>query len=241
VALCQAVVAALKDRLALAELGVDWVPLGTEGRFRAVQRGQVDLLCGADSVTLGRRQEVSFSIPIFAGGIGAAVRRDAPARLKEVLGGQSAAYRPSWRASAGQLLQTQVFSVVSNTTASTWLANKLDEIQVSAEMVPVSDYAAGIRRLLERRANVLFGDRAILLDAVAHGTAPGDLMVLDRQFTYEPLALVLPRGDEDLRLVVDRALSRIYASGEIGGLYATWLGEPDEKALSFFRANILPE
>ena len=65
--------------------------------------------------------------------------------------------------------------------------------------------------------------------------------MLDRLFTYEPLALALPRGDEDFRLLVDRALSAIYRSGEIGDLYAGWFGEPDEAALTFFRLHTLPE
>jgi hypothetical protein len=32
----------------------------------------------------------------------------------------------------------------------------------------------------------------------------------------EPYELALPRGDENFRLVVDRVLSHIYPSGEIG-------------------------
>ena len=40
---------------------------------------------------------------------------------------------------------------------------------------------------------------------------------------------------------MDRTLSRLYASGEIGDVYAKWFGEPDEKALSFFRINTVPD
>jgi ABC-type amino acid transport substrate-binding protein len=66
-------------------------------------------------------------------------------------------------------------------------------------------------------------------------------VVLDRLFAYEPLALALQRGDEDFRLLVDRTLSELYRSGEIGNLYASWFGEPDENALTFFRLSTLPE
>jgi polar amino acid transport system substrate-binding protein len=57
-------------------------------------------------------------------------------------------------------------------------------------------------------------------------------------FTFE---LALGRGDDDFRLAVDRALSRIYRSGEIGGLCTDVFGEPDENALAFFRWNALPD
>ena len=102
-------------------------------------------------------------------------------------------------------------------------------------------YEAGVQGVLDRSSNVFFGDRAILLDAVKRSASVQDLVVLGRSFTYEPLALALGRGDEDFRLIVDRTLSRLYRSGEIGALYAKWCGEPDENALTFFRLNALPE
>jgi putrescine:ornithine antiporter len=241
VAICERIVAMLRLEPGHETFDAQWVPVSVEDRFRAVQMGQVDLLCGADTVTLTRRKDVAFSIPIFPGGIGAAVRTDAPARLQEVLSGESAPYRPSWRASAGQILQTQVFSVVMNTTSATWLTRKMNEFQLSADVTPVNGYDTGVKRLIERKSSVLFGDRAILMEAVAHSADASDLVVVDRQFTYEPIALAMGRGDEELRFQVDRTLSELYGSGEIRLLYAKWFGRPDEKALTFFRTQKLPE
>lgn len=241
VALCQQVADAVKAELGLAQMTVEWVPVTLETRFQAVQQGQVDLLCGSDTETLARRKDVAFSIPIFPGGIGALVRTDAPIRLREILSGQSLPSGPTWRASAGQLLQAQIFVVVTGTTARDWLAKKLNEFQLTAEVVPVDGYEAGIRQLIDRKANVFFGDRAILLDAAVRNPSAGDLTVLDRLFTNERLALALARGDEDFRLVVDRTLSRLYASGAIRDVYAKWFGAPDEPALTFFRLNTLPD
>jgi polar amino acid transport system substrate-binding protein len=67
------------------------------------------------------------------------------------------------------------------------------------------------------------------------------LVVLDRLFTSEPLALTLARDDEDFRLVVDRALSRLFRSSEFHDVYMKWFGEPDESALTFFQQTALPE
>jgi ABC-type amino acid transport substrate-binding protein len=80
----------------------------------------------------------------------------------------------------------------------------------------------------------------LLLDAAQGSPAARDLIVLDRLFTYEPLALTLRRGDEDFRLVVDRTLS-LYRSGEAAALYAKWCGEPDAETLTFFRLSALPD
>lgn len=240
VALCLKVADAIKTRLSLATLGVEWVPVTVADRFTAVQQGQVDLLCGAETVTLARRQDVAFSLPIFPGGIGALLRKDSPARLREVLAGRPPS-NPVWRGSAGQLLQTQTFSVVAGTTAEPWLAGKLSEFKLTAKVAPVAGYDAGVQGVLDRSAHVFFGDRAILLDAAARSPSASKLMVLDRLFTYEPVALVLARGDEDFRLAVDRALSALYASADFPALYVQWFGEPDDAALTFFRWNALPE
>ena len=95
--------------------------------------------------------------------------------------------------------------------------------------------------VLDRKADVFFAERSILLDAARRSPSPGDLLVIDRMFTVSPLALAFRRGDDDFRLLVDRTLSRMYSSGEIGGLYAKWFGEPDENAMTFFRWNTLPD
>jgi hypothetical protein len=59
-------------------------------------------------------------------------------------------------------------------------------------------------------------------------------------FTHDALALALPRGDEDFRLFVDVALSRLYASDDFGELYAQWYGQFDEGTRSFFLWNTIP-
>ena len=41
--------------------------------------------------------------------------------------------------------------------------------------------------------------------------------------------------------MVDRALARLNASGELLKLYARWFGEPDASAETFFRWNELSE
>jgi putrescine:ornithine antiporter len=240
VTLCQKVADAVKAELGLATLNAEWVTVPVADRFAAVQQGRVDLFCGADGETLARRKDVSFSIPIFPGGIGALVRKDAPARLKDILSNKPPS-NPTWRAQAGQLLQTQVFAVVAGTSAEPWLTGKLKDFNLTAGVRPVENYQTGLQRVVDRRANVFFGDRAILLDLIANSKNGHELMVLDRYFTCENVALTLARGDEAFRLVVDRTLSRLYPTPEFRALYVQWFGEPGAEALTFYRWNTRPE
>lgn len=241
VVLCQKIVEQVKAELKLPTLAVKWVPVTEASRFTDVQQGRVDLLCGADTETLARRKSVSFSIPIFPGGIAALMRKDSPYRLREILTKGQAASRPFWRAAPAQILEQQTFSVVAGTTSERWLYGWLNKFQLSVKVVPVGNHADGIKRVLDRRSNVFFGERAILLDAVKHSPNSHDLIVLDRHYTSERLAIVLPRGDDDFRLLVDRTLSRLFTSPDFRYLYAKWFGEPNELILSFLSLSALPE
>jgi ABC-type amino acid transport substrate-binding protein len=95
--------------------------------------------------------------------------------------------------------------------------------------------------VLDRSADVFFADRAILVDAAQSSSSADELLVVERLFTHEPIALALGRDDDDFRLVVDRALSKLYTSPEFETIYLKWFGEPDDATMSFFRMNALPE
>jgi polar amino acid transport system substrate-binding protein len=240
IALCQQVADEVKSELGGANLTVEWVPVTLNDRFDAVAQGKVDLLCSADTVTLERRKQVSFSIPVFPSGIAAMLRSDAPRALQDVLAGRPAS-GPIWRASPAQILQDKTFAVVKGTTGEAWLSGRLNDFQLPATVVTVDSYDAGIKSLLDRNANVFFGDRPILMDAAAESASAADLVVLDKQFTFEPIALALPRNDDDFRLVVDRSLSRYFASDAFLDTYVKWFGTPDPVQVTFFRQSALPK
>ena len=240
IALCERIADDVKTELALSSLTVDWVPVILGDRFQAVQQGKVDLLCGADTATLTRRKDVSFSIPVFPSGIGAILRADAPAQLREVLAGRPAS-GPIWRGSPARILEKKTFTVVAGTTSASWLAERMDKFKIDATVAPVDSYQAGIQKVLDRSSDVFFGDRPILYDAAEGSPSVANLTVLDRLFTYEPLALALARDDEDFRLVVDRSLSKLFRSGQFKDVYVKWFGEPDDSAAIFFGLSALPE
>jgi ABC-type amino acid transport substrate-binding protein len=55
--------------------------------------------------------------------------------------------------------------------------------------------------------------------------------------------LAIPRGDADFQLVADRALSRLYRSGEIARVYNLWFSifgeEPPEMLQALYRLHAL--
>jgi ABC-type amino acid transport substrate-binding protein len=239
IALCQHIADTVKRELQLRALAIDWIVVPAPDRFRAAQQGAIDVLCGADTVTLDRRALVAFSTPIFPGGIAVLVRSDAPFGLRDVLSGKSQSFRPIWRANASQALKAKAFAAVSGTTAETWLTERINDLKITTTVSSATTYDMGVWALRTRQIDALFGERAILLDAARRAAAAHDLAVLDRLFTYEPLALAMTSGDEALRLAVDRSLTELSATGELLKLYTKWFGEPDESTVAFFRWNRL--
>ena len=238
---CQVVAESVKSELNVPGLKVDWVPVTADNQLQAVAQHQVDLLCTSTTITLQRRKDLDFSIPIFPGGVGVLVRSDAPKQLTNILAGKAQDYRPTWRAVALNVLREQTFAVVSGSTGEQWIAQRGKELQVQSRVTPVQNYDAGVQAVLSRKASAFFAERAALLDAAKRHASGDGLTVIDRQFTFEPLALALARGDDDFRLLVDRSLSRFFASPAFPASYTKWFGKADDTATNFFRWNALPE
>jgi len=242
VALCNKIADSLRAQLNLSKLDVEWVSLSGDAKTQAIESGAADLVCGAEPVTLTRRQRVSFSIPIFPSGTGALLSASSPLALREVLQYGEPSSRPVWRGSpARTILEHKTFSSIAGTTSEGWLTDRIKTFQLSATATPVNSYQQGIERVLDGSSAVLFGDMPILMDAAARSDNSGNLIVLQRHFTYEPLGLELARGDEDFRLAVDRALSQAYAAQDFRTFFTTWFGPPDEATVTFFRQTALPE
>jgi ABC-type amino acid transport substrate-binding protein len=68
--------------------------------------------------------------------------------------------------------------------------------------------------------------------------------MLEQDYSYEPYALVLPRGDAEFRLAVNRELARLFRSGEITEVLNEWfgaLGSPSVLLASMIYLNSIPE
>lgn len=236
--LCRRIADAVKTRS--PGVAIDWVPVTLDRRIGEVELGSIDLLCAPMSVTLSRRKDVAFSIPVFAGGNRGVMRADSATELRNALA-ETRTVRPVWRGSpAAKVLKGATFGAVTGTTTADWLEERRAAFQVDAKIVQVPDYRSGLQQLRERKIDVLFGEGSTVLGAM-DDAARKDLVVFDRQFTHEAGALALSRNDDDFRLLVDAALSKFYESGEFRALYSKWFGELDDRARAFFAMTATPE
>jgi ABC-type amino acid transport substrate-binding protein len=237
--LCALVGGAIKDVTKLKEFTARFTPVGTGQRFDAIVDGDIDILCGATTATLDRREKVSFSIPTFITGVAAMVRKDATGRLREALVESSPdSLSPTVVAEA---LKGRRIGVRRDTTAERWLhEGPLKGIE-DAKIVPIESHDAGIEQVLAGEIDVYFADQAILSGQVRSSGSAAELAITQKAFTNEPYALALPRGDEDFRLIIDRALSHLYRTGAILKLFERHFGQPDATVKLFYLMSALPE
>ncbi|HET7794278.1 MAG TPA: amino acid ABC transporter substrate-binding protein, partial [Rhizobacter sp.] len=220
--LCNRIADAVKAELKLGALDVSYVALSRDAAFTAVQQGKVDLLCGAVP-TLARRTQVDFSIPVMVSGVGIAVRADAPARLRQALSGADPGSRATWRGSTDQAPQRSTIGVAGGAALEKALEDRLKERRIVAEVVQVDGVAGGMQALVDGRIDALVGDHAALLAASAKAGKAGPQVMEERRAF---VSLAVRRDDDDFRLLVDRTLSRLYRSPEIGALYGKYFRPP---------------
>ena len=205
VELCRAIASGIRSQLGLDRLETKWVALTIQNRLDAVKNGRVDIECSTTTWTLGRQADVDFSLITFVDGGSILTRVESAAgRLSDFNGKRIA--------------------VITGTTTEKMLKETLARRAIQAEVVTVRARDEGLRLLDQRKVEGFASDRMVLIGVVLTSKTKGAFKLLDEDFSVEPYALALPRGDHDYRLAVNRVLARLYRTGDIQKIYEQWLG-----------------
>jgi len=221
--LCQDVARSIQKSLGLDSLKFTYVAETAATRFEALQKDETDLHCGPATVTLARRATLNFSIPYFVDGASAVMLADAPEDLAALKG-----------ATIGALKGTTTVSVVERL---------IKEDNLGATLRQFDEHADGLKAMLNGEIAAYFGDQAILIYQLSQMRPEKPVKMSRAQFSFEPYALAMKRGDDDLRLEVDRALSEVYRSGAIHTHLAAAFGDAglSDFALLLYKLVALPE
>lgn len=190
IAVCSALAEALGRALELEELEMKFIPVDTTNRFAKVVNGEIDLLCGAATITMGRREFVDFSIPTFVDGTAVMLPRGAETTFASLSG--------------------KKVGVRGSTTTEEALVNTLADTRTEAEVVRYDTHEDGFAAMRSGDLAAYFADQSILL-YLNRGNS--DFMVMDRLLTMEKQGLAMQRGDTEFRFMVDGALSGMYNAG----------------------------
>jgi len=223
--LCERIARAVQAELKLANLKIQYVPVTVSNRMDLVASGAVDIECGSSTASLSRQERVDFTSLIFVDGGAYLVGRGSGIQGITDFAGKK-------------------IGVIPGTTTEPAVQEDLQRNGVTATIVPITDHDKGFLALQAGEIDAYASDRTILVGLLVRENAADKFGVTDQQFSYEPYALMLRRNDSAFRLVVNRALARVYRSGDIVPIYSKWfavMGRPSGALLLMYRLFALPE
>src|SRR5262249_19829494 len=200
--LCQRIAKSLERDMGMPALAIQWVPVDSLTRFAAVASGTADMECGSTTVTLSRMKTVDFSSLVFAESTGVLVRSNAGINRFEDMARRTIGLVPG--SSNAQAVRSQI-----------------EKRKLDVRVVEFQDREEGVAALGRKAVDGFATDKSVLL-SLAQAAKGGQFTLLPEDLSFEPFAIMLPRGDPDFRLAVNTALARLFRSGEVIGIYGRY-------------------
>jgi len=223
--LCKRAIAEIGRAAGVPDLRVSWLVGTAQERVAMVASGKAELDCANTTATQSRMREVDFSNLVFVDAGALLVKADAPFRTVADLAGKR-------------------IGVIAGTTTESRLAAALKSRRIDATITTLRDGTEGVAMLESSALDAFASDKLKLVGLAAQAARPDALALLPEDVSTEPLAFALPRGDSAFRLVVNQALTQVYASREIDRIFDEWLGNLGRKSgllNALYLLNAIPE
>jgi len=115
----------------------------------------------------------------------------------------------------------KTIGIIAGSTNAQAVRDQLARRKLEATLVEFRDRAEGVAALARGELDGFATDKTVLL-ALARAADMRDFVVLPEDLSFEPFAIMLPRGDWTFRLAVNAALARYFRSGQIIELYTKY-------------------
>jgi ABC-type amino acid transport substrate-binding protein len=181
-----------------------------EERITAVEDGDIDIECGATTVTLSRRERVDFTLMTFITGSAVLSLKSKPINSVDDFQGAEIA-------------------VLEGTTTEDVMRKVIDINEFDIDLELISSHDEGVKLLNEGKVDGYASDRAMLIGQVFRTADAKNQYAMTRTaLSFEPYAFMVPRGDSEFRLVADKALAAQFRGAGIRRLYQNWFGRYGE-------------
>jgi len=201
--LCHRIVDAVKKELKLQKVDVKYQLVTSANRIPLMANGTIDLECGSTTNNLERQKQVWFTITHFVTANRFVAKRSAKLNTLDDLKGKT---------------------VVS--TAGTTNIKQITELNtqknLGANIVSANGHPEAFLMVETGRAAAFVMDDILLYSLVATSKAPKNYSISKDALSVEPYGIMLRKDDEAFKKVVDAAMTQIYKSGQINGIYQKW-------------------
>lgn len=206
--ICLKIVDAVKAKLGLPALRVQYTLLNSLNRIPLIQNGTVDLDCATTTNSVVRQQQVAFAPSHFVTNITVAVKKKSGITSLADLAGKSVA-------------------TVAGSTSIQLLRSFRRSENLEVQEISGKDTADAFLLLASDRAVAYVLDDVQLAGLIAVSPNPGDYVILrDVVLRQEPYGIMLRKNDAAFQALVDQTVTQLMKSGEMERLYARWFTQP---------------
>lgn len=205
--LCTKVAEAVRKKLSLNTLAIEYLLVTPADRIAAITEGKADIECGSTTNNAERRQRVAFTVPHYITGARIMVRADSAVESLAMFEGK------------------KVVSTKGTTPLKALEATNRDR-RLGFQIMEAPDHARAVEMVGRGEADGFVMDDVLLFGLIAGSADPAKLKVVGKFLTIEPLALMLPKDDPELKKIVDDEMKRLIASREAYAIYDKWFMKP---------------
>ena len=102
---------------------------------------------------------------------------------------------------------------------------KKDGKEVKGEIVKVKDHSQAMLNLEQERADAYVSDDVVLYGLKSTSKNPDEWEVVGPYFSYDPYGIMIPRNNDDFRLLGNKTIARLIQSGEMEAIYKKWFDD----------------
>ena len=206
--ICLKIVDAVKAKLGLPNLRVQYTTLTSTNRIPLMQNGTVDLDCATTTNSVARQQQVDFAPSHFVTNITVAVKKSSGIQSLADLGGKPVA-------------------TVTGSTSIQLLRSYRKTENIDVQEVSGKDTADAFLLLASGRAVAYVLDDVQLAGLIATAPNPAEYTILkDVVLRQEPYGIMLRKNDPQFKELVDQTVAGLMTSGAMAQLYAKWFTSP---------------
>lgn len=204
--LCDRAVEQIRFEYNLPQLKTVYLPVEARNRIPALQNGTIDLECGSTTDNPDRRKLVDFSITYFISNIRLLTRRDNRYTDLDSLNGKTVVV-----------------------TAGTTAEQALEKLEVAKRNIKVlygKTHSDSFLMVKSGRAYAYLMDDILLAGLIAASRDPNAYEIVGPGLSTERYAVMMRKGDERLKEIVNKTLAKLMASGEATKMYERWFMHP---------------
>ena len=205
--LCLRIVDAIKTELKLPKLDVKYQLVTSANRIPLMGNGTIDLECGSTTNNLERQKQVGFTITHFVTANRWVAKKSANLRTLQDLKGKTVV------STAGT---TNIKGITDINTAQ----------NLGLNIISANGHPEAFQMVETGRAAAFVMDDILLYSLTAQSRNPADYAISTEATSVEPYGIMLRKDDPAFKKVVDAAMTGLYKSGQINGIYEKWFLKP---------------